>query len=364
MIRILIVDDSQTARELLRAIFEAQPGLAVVGEAATGDEAIAKTRLLRPSVVTMDVLMPGMNGYDATKEIMITMPTPIVIVSSTVAGDGEAEAAVRALGVGAVAVSGRPPGPASPDFEQAAAKLVATVTAMASVKVVRHWRSTRDSAFGASGYASPPMSTPTSTLAALGALAARPAAEVVAIAASTGGPVAINALLASLPPSLTAPVLVVQHIAAGFTRGLGQWLATASRLRIKLAEDGERLVPGTVYLAPEGVHLGLEGRHRIELSTASAVRGFRPSATHLFASIAGAYGPRAAAVILTGMGDDGLEGLRAVKAAGGYVVAQDEATSVVFGMPKAAIDARLADAVLPLAEIGRWIAELCAPRGD
>jgi two-component system chemotaxis response regulator CheB len=171
---------------------------------------------------------------------------------------------------------------------------------------------------------------------------------VIAVAASTGGPAALQRLLADLPADFGVPLAVVQHITPGFVRGLADWLNGSCDLRVKVAEGGEPLAPHTVYLAPDGHHLGLAGPDTVALSAAPPVGGFRPSATHLFESVARACGPATTAVILTGMGDDGVAGLRAVRRAGGRVIAQDEKSCVVFGMPGAAVAAGLADLVLPL----------------
>jgi two-component system, chemotaxis family, protein-glutamate methylesterase/glutaminase len=339
MIKVLVVDDSDTARALLAAVLRADPGVEVVGEARDGAEAVALTQRLRPDVVTMDLHMPRLDGFAATKEIMITAPTPIVIVTSSTKAS-EAEGAVHALRVGAMAVLQKPPGPNAPGFAEAARQLVDTVKAMSQVKVVRHWRP-------APAPHRPRKLTP-----------GGPRAAAVAVATSTGGPAALQRLLGALPADFPAPLLVVQHITPGFTPGLVSWLNTVCDLRVKLAEHGEPLAAATVYLAPDHRHLGVTGRTAVAVSDAPPVGGFRPSGTFLFESVARAFGPAALAVILTGMGDDGVAGLRAVRQAGGRVLAQDEETSVVFGMPGAAVAANLADAVLPLDHIAPRLAEL------
>jgi two-component system, chemotaxis family, protein-glutamate methylesterase/glutaminase len=339
MIKVLVADDSDTARALLTAVLRADPAVQVVGEARDGAEAVELTQALRPDVVTMDIHMPRLDGFAATKEIMITAPTPIVIVTGSTRAS-EAEGAVHALRVGAMAVLKKPPGPGSPGFGEAARQLVETVKSMSQVKVVRHWRP----------------ASPAERPRKAAARWPRPAA--VAVATSTGGPAALQRVLGGLPADFPAPVLVVQHITPGFTPGLVSWLNTVCDLRVKVAEPGEPLAAATVYLAPDQRHLGVAGRSAVAVSDAPPVGGFRPSGTFLFESVARAFGPAALAVILTGMGDDGVAGLRAVRQAGGRVLAQDEATSVVFGMPGAAVAANLADAVLPLDQIAPRLAEL------
>jgi len=339
MIRVLVAEDSPTARALLAEILGSDPEILVVGEARDGVEAVELTQRLRPDLVTMDIQMPRLDGLAATREIMITAPTPIVIVTAGVR-PGEVEGSLDMLGQGALDVLKKPRGPGSPGFDHEAGRLVATVKAMARVKVVRRWRA------AAARPASPPPADP------------RSRARVVAIAASTGGPGALRRVISGLPPDFAAPILVVQHIAPGFVAGLARWLDGVSPLRVKLAEEGERLAHRTVYLAPDGGHLGVSAGRRATLGRSGPVDGFCPSATPLFESVARSYGPSAVGVILTGMGRDGVRGLHALRRAGGRIIAQDESTSVVFGMPGAAIDAGLADAVLPVEAIAGRLATM------
>lgn len=336
MIRVLVADDSPTVRTLLVQILNDDPEIRVVGEARNGDEAVALAESLRPDLVTMDVHMPGMDGLTATKEIMIRAPTPIVIVTSS-ARSRDVEASLATLRIGALDLLQKPSSPAAPDFEATAKRLVAAVKAMSQVKVVRHWRQ------GPSPAPTPrvPPSTAPGTPAEL-------RARVVAIASSTGGPAALQQVLSALPAGFAAPILVVQHITSGFTSGLARWLDSSCTLRVKVAEADEALAPGTVYIAPDDRHLGASDKATVVLSGTAPVGGFRPSGTFLFESVARAFGASALAVILTGMGDDGVLGLHAVRKAGGRVIAQDEPSSVIFGMPRAAVEAGLANLVLPI----------------
>jgi two-component system chemotaxis response regulator CheB len=353
MIRVVVVDDSPTARALLVDILCSDPEFVVVGEARDGIEAVELTQRLRPDVVTMDIHMPRMDGFAATKEIMITAPTPIVIATSSTQAS-EVEVAMHALRAGAVAVLCKPHGPASAGFEEASDKLRSMVKAMAGVKVVRRWqqlspdKETRDHA----GLRAPAVS-PASGLSRHGGKT-----RIVAIATSTGGPAALQALLTNLPGDFAAPILVVQHITPGFTHGLAGWLNSVCDLRVKVAEQGDRLLPHTVYLAPDSRHLGVMNAFTVALDDGPAVGGFRPSGTFLFTSVARAFGPATAAVILTGMGEDGVAGLRAVRQAGGRVFAQDEKSSVVFGMPGSAIAAGLADLVLSPEQIATHLMQM------
>jgi two-component system chemotaxis response regulator CheB len=333
MIRVLVAEDSATVRELLVQILKSDPDIAVIGEAKNGAEAVAMTLSLHPDVVTMDIRMPLMDGFEATKQIMVEAPTPIVIVSASV-DVREVEVSINALRVGALTVIAKPLGPGAPEFAEVSRQFLATVKSMSQVKVVRRWpdRQTR--------LPSPGPRTAEKS--------ARP--RVVAMAASTGGPAALCHVLAEFPATFPVPVLVVQHITHGFLAGFASWLNTNVSLKVKVAEPGETLAPHTIYLPPDDHHLGMDGG-KLLVSSAPPMGGFRPSASFLFASAARAFGARTLAVVLTGMGQDGVEGLRVVREAGGLILVQDEASSVVYGMPAAAVQAGLHDAILPLKEI-------------
>lgn len=320
MIRVLVCEDSATCRALLVEILRSAPEFEVVGEAAHGAQAVALTTRLRPDVVTMDVAMPRMDGLSATREIMIAAPTPVVIVTA-LTRHADTALAMEALRAGALAVVEKPLGPLDPNFATAATRLKETVRAMSQVKVVRHFRPA----------AAPTMNRPPGVRKR----------RIVAIAASTGGPAALQAVLSGLPDGFPLPLLLVQHITPGFTASFTDWLGTTCHLRVKLAEHGESLRAGTVYVSPEERHLGVADGHTILLSPAPPLGGFRPSATFLFESVAAVFGAGVIALILTGMGDDGVAGLRHVRRAGGYVLAQDERSCVVYGMPGAAADAGL-----------------------
>ncbi len=342
MISVLVVEDSSTARELLLDILASEPqSFTLIGEARNGLEAVEMTRRLRPDVVTMDIRMPLLDGIEATRRIMREAPTPVVVVSGS--DVLEVQTSMEALRAGALAVVEKPAGPAVPGFEERCRTLLQTVKLMAGVKVVRRF----------AGRPAPGQVAPIPRIAS----EPRERVQAVAIATSTGGPAALQAIFSQLPGDFPVPILVVQHIARGFIGGLASWLGSASKLRVKIGEGDEPIVPGVAYLAPDDRHLGVTSHGRIVVSAESPVGGFRPSGTFLFESAARALGARALAVILTGMGRDGAEGLRRVKALGGRILAQDEMSSVVFGMPSAAIEAGLADEVVPLDSIaGRLLA--------
>lgn len=329
MIRVLVVEDMPTARQLLVGILSADPELEVVGQAADGAEALARVRALRPDAITMDVMMMPVDGIQATAQIMAERPTPIVIVTSL--DVNEVTLSMKALAAGALAALPKPRGPGSPGFADDARRLVTTVKAMSRVALLRRPEP-------ANRAAPPPAPAPREG----------PRGRVVAVAASTGGPAALQRILARLPAGFQAPVLVVQHIALGFSEGFARWLAAAGPLRVRVATDGMPLEAGVVHVAPDDRHLGVTADGaRATVSTAAPVGGFRPSGTPLFRSVAAAFGPGAVGVILSGMGRDGVDGLADIRRAGGRIVAQESASCAVDGMPGAAQAAGLADAVLP-----------------
>ena len=342
MIRVLVAEDSPTARRLLVEMLTSDPGITVIGEARNGLEAVEMAERLRPDLITMDVHMPELDGLEATMRIVGTIPTPIIIVSSQ-ANAGEVALSLEATRAGALMVLPKPESPLSPRFQEQQEQLVSMVKAMSDVKVVRRW--------GAS--------TPARGHRALGGRVPRSTERprVVAIGASTGGPAALRDVLSALPATFSVPILVVQHISRGFVEGLANWLGANTRLSVRVATASDVAKPGVVYVAPDDHHLGIRDDARIVLSTAPAVGSFRPSASYLFESASAAFGGRMVAVILTGMGDDGVTGLRSVHAAGGLVVAQDEATSIVWGMPREAARAGVVHAVLPLTEIAPRLIE-------
>ncbi len=330
-IRVLVADDSDLFREVLSRVITADPGFEVVASAADGNEAARLARALKPDVITMDINMPDADGFSGIARIMAEAPTPILVLTV----NPEETVGFRALSLGALDILEKPQ--ADADLDDYGTTLCSRLRLLAGVRVIRHLRGLR---------AQPPA-------------AARPSAhsDVVVVGASLGGPRALASLLRALPAGFGIPMVVVQHIADGFTEGLANWLDQESQLTVRTARDGDALRPGLVLFAPTGRHL-VVSRGYARLSDAPAVNGFKPSVTPLFLSAAEAYGARVCGVILTGMGRDGADGLSAVRRAGGHTIAQDEASSAVFGMPRAAIEAGAVDRVLPLEEIPRALQEL------
>ncbi len=348
MIRVLVAEDSAVTREYLVYLLEQDPTLKVVGTARDGMDAVEQAEQLRPDIILMDVHMPRLNGFEATRLIMERVPTPIVIVSASFSRDEEA-LTFEALGAGALTMVGKPLGPGQPGQAESAEKIVETVRLMAEVKVVRRWPRRPRSLTPAAPIAPPER-----------------AVRIVAIGASTGGPAAVFEILEGLPGDLPFPVLVVQHIARGFTEGLVEWFAEGSRLAVKLARADEPAVPGTVFVAPETFQMGITRSGRIRLVQEPAEDNFCPSASHLFESVAEAYGPSAVGILLTGMGRDGAKGLLRLREMGAVTIAQDEESSVVFGMPGEAVRIGAAQHVLPPDRIAEMVSSLAkaARRGS
>ena len=358
MIRILVADDSATSRALLVDLLNGEPDIEVVGEATNGREAVDLAARLTPDLVTMDVQMPVLDGLEATKEIMVRSPCPIIIISHSVRDD-EVGLSLEALRAGALMVLPKPDGPLSPRYASDRKQVTTMARAMSQVKVVRRHGST--SGANAGGPVTP-LAMPSWRAPDQGVVRGSGQFRLVAIAASTGGPAAVRTILSELPRSFPVPILIVQHIARGFTSGLAHWLAGDTPLPVRLAEMGEPALAGHVYIAPDDRHLGCRadalGVIRLVLDASPPEGAFRPSASYLFRSVGEALGPSAVHVILTGMGDDGIAGLRVAKACGARVLAQDEATSVIYGMPREAALAKVVDSVVALPDVARRLVEL------
>jgi two-component system chemotaxis response regulator CheB len=345
VLRVLVVEDSRSARHLIVSILKSDPDIRVVGEAENGTEGVRMAAELSPDVITMDIAMPEMNGLDATRRIMERNPIPIVMVTASYAST-DAQMSFRALEAGAITVVDKPLGPASPDFEQTSRILLDTVKLMADVVVVTR-RPRRDG--------------PTIEARPLPLRDRSERVALVAIGASTGGPAALAKLLRALPGDLPVPVVVAQHISPGFERSLADWLDGDCDLRVRLPSHGERLVVGEVLIAPEGRHLGVTRAGRVALSDDDPVGQHRPSVTYLFRSVAEAYGSAAIGVILTGMGADGAEGALALRRAGGLILAQDEPSSVVYGMAREAVALGAVDQLGAPEQLGAIIADAVTP---
>lgn len=347
-IRVLVVDDSSTARELLVGLLQNAGGFQVIGTGTDGVEAVRLVKRMRPDVVTMDVQMPKMGGLEATRQIMRETPTPIVFVT-THTSRSDMDLTFEALQAGALTVVNKP-GLADP---VTCDRLIRTVRSMSEVHVVRRWGKRK----------------PAERARALPALAQPPEpllfddhagqqVRMVGIASSTGGPGALAKVLGPLPADFPVPILVVQHITVGFAAGFAEWLDTETALRVRLVSHGDTPQPGTILLAPDDYHILVNFRGQVELYKGMPYRGLRPSANYLFESLANVYEQRAMGIVLTGMGDDGAEGLEAIYKVGGLTVAQDEASCVVYGMPKEAVARGAVKRVLTLEQIALALEQL------
>jgi two-component system chemotaxis response regulator CheB len=329
MIRLLLVEDSAVQRELLCYVLEESGAFEIVGTAADGEAAVEQAAMLNPDIILMDCHMPKLDGIGATRRIMETHPTPIVITSASLT-PGDVEITFDAIKNGALAVVSKPPALGSPTFERDTAQLIRTLCLMSEVKVVRRWARRSDG----NAVKTPPPASPNRAL------------QVIGLIGSTGAPGIVEEILSGLRDGAQAPVLIVQHMAVGFVDGFALWLSARTGVDVQLARDGELARPGCAYIAPDGHHLGITPLGRLRLTDEAEDDGFRPSGSYLLRSLASAYGAQAMGIVLTGMGRDGASGLFELHRAGGITVAQSEESCVVFGMPREAIRLGAAQHVL------------------
>ena len=341
-IRVLIVEDSRVVRLLLEHLIRGDPRLELAGSVASAEEALRVLEEVAPDVISMDIRLPGMNGFEATRRIMAERPTPIVVVSANVEAV-ELQISMNALRAGALAVVEKPVGTSHADYQAVAERLCTQLVIMSQVRVVRQ---RADRAIPARRPAQPTASP--GTFAMLG------------LVASTGGPRALSQVLGALPPTFPLPILVVQHITSSFLEGFASWLGTVCPFPVSLAEEDAIPAPGRVYLPRADLHLRLE-KGRLRLDHGEPVCIQRPSGTILFRSMATGLGKGALGVLMTGIGEDGADGLAEIRAAGGYTIAEDASTAVVNGMPGAAVHRGAACEVLPLPDIAPRIIELVDP---
>ena len=345
-VTVVVADDSLVAREMLSTILSSDPQIEVVGQAHDGAEAVDMVARLKPDLVTMDIHMPKMDGLEATERIMAFSPTPILVVSSSVRGEGMGSA-FDALNLGALEVIKKPEPKDWEDLQRIGSDLLRKVKILANVRVITHVRGRRDH----HGYRAKPT------------VAGGTARSMVAIGSSTGGPSALLQIFERLPSDFSAPILVAQHIAEGFVPGLVEWLDAACKVHVVQAEAGMVPDAGTVYIAPTGTNMVLSGM-TLGLELASAGQLYVPSADTLFESVAHICGKSAVGVLLTGMGSDGARGLKRLQDAGAATIAQDEESSTVFGMPRAAIELGAADRVVAIGDVAEAMSELLVAPTD
>jgi len=347
LINVLVVEDSPVERELLLHIFQSDPEIRVIAVATNGAQAVEAVCRERPDVVTMDIHMPKLDGVEATRQIMGRCPTPVVILSASSSYNPEGEKAFLALEAGALSVVRKPSGVGHPGYAEEVQDLLQTIKLMSEVKVVRRWFRPATA---------PPAPAP------LPKIEAPSSVRLVAMGASAGGPMALEHILQGLAGRVLPPLLVVQHMAPGFVEGFAAWLHASTGFPVRVAVHGEMAQPGHAYLAPDDHQMGIDASGRIVLSDAAPEGGLRPSVAHLFRSVAHAYGKQAVGVLLTGMGRDGAAELKEMKDRGAVTLVQDEASSMVYGMPGEAISLGGATHVLPLEQIPAILAKLAGTK--
>ena len=346
-IRVLIVDDSAFMRKVLETIFNSDPQFQVIAHAKDGREAVALAESLKPDVITMDINMPHVDGLQATAQIMTTNPRPIVIVSSD-SKEGAAST-LKALELGAIEFVGKPSSGIDLDMQSVKEELLRKVRMAAKVRVVRTASRLASTVQGIKPSEAP---APAPKPSAPSVPSSEHRFPMVVLAASTGGPATVMRLAPGFTRDFPAAVFLVQHMPAAFTTQYAAQLAEFTSIRVKEAENNEMVLPGTLYICPGGQHLRVTSAGRIQLdSTSGRINGYLPNIDMTMESVAAYAGPMSVAAILTGMGNDGANGAKAIKSAGGLVLAQDEATSVIFGMPAEAIKVNAVDQVLGIDDI-------------
>lgn len=346
-IRVMIVEDERVVQVLLEHIIRSDPRLELVGLYRTGEEALGDMASVKPDVISVDIRLPGMNGFELTRTIMRRQPTPIVVVSANVE-DEDLGISMNALRAGALAVVEKPVGVTNKDYDKIAERICRSLILMSDVKLVRQ----RSPVISRSVCASmqPPPIRP---------LSGQGGYRVLGLVASTGGPNALVEILKHLTPSFPLPIAMVQHITASFLGGFSSWLSATTGFEARVVSDSEPLSPGVIYLAAADHHLEINGL-RAKVNQMPPVSGQRPAGTVLLKSMAASHGRNGIGVLLTGMGDDGAEGLAAIRHAGGFTIAEHESTAVVYGMPKVAASLGAVCEQLPLPKIGPRLKELTA----
>jgi len=346
--RVFIADSEPTDVDLLMAILGADPEIEVMGVAATGKQAIDLVADLRPDIIIMSEFLKGLDCLEAIKQIMAYSPTPILVLTAP-DGQHRDETIIKAISMGALDVVEKPLS-ATETYQRGGFKsssLVEAVKLLSRIKVVTHLAGKIERNRLTNNTNEEPIPT------------LQKPRKLVAIAASTGGPTALAEVLGRLPAGPAMGLVIVQHVAEGFSAGLADWLNKESELVVREAQDGEWIESGFAFIAPTGFQMSVKNGNQIKLEKGAPVSGHRPSADVLFMSVAEAYKTDSIGVILTGMGSDGANGVVAIKRAGGRTIAQDEQSCVVFGMPQAAIQKGMVDEVVPLESIAERIEKLC-----
>jgi len=348
MIRVLLVDDSEVSLMVLERILEKEPDISIIGKAKNGHDAITLASRLAPDIITMDINMPGMDGFAATRQIMEQTPVPIIIVSG-IDNIEEVRASFKAVEAGALAVFRKPPDIGDPDYENAVAELVFAIRAYAEVRVVRR----RPNIPASRGIDSPVLSIPVQIMQDI---------RLVVIGASTGGPQVVQEILRNIEPSFPIPMILVQHMSPGFIDGFAIWLSDSTGFPVQMAQEGETVQPEILYIAPDGRHTGITSDLRIQFSYSPPEHNLRPSVSYLFRSAAMHLGSSVLGILLSGMGCDGAEELLLIKQKGGCTIIQDKDSSFVYGMPRAAGELNAGNFSLPPVEIARFLLSISERR--
>jgi two-component system chemotaxis response regulator CheB len=338
-IKVIVADDSPTSRQLLVHLINHTTDMEVLGEAQDGLQVMRLLEALEPDILLMDIIMPNMDGLEATRQIMRTKPVPIVLITGTL-DTSETDIAFRAMRAGALSVLQKP---AAQAFRTEGERMLNTLRTMATVKVIHHWQ--------------PEIRANTTAPKVQPALANAQDLELVAIVSSTGGPAALNDLLKQIPADFPLPFVIAQHITPEFVHSLAGWLNSVIPMKVQVAVEGQRPQPGNVYLAPGDQHLIFDDQGYFRMNSTMPAR-YTPSGDILLNSVAKVFGSRAVGVVLTGMGDDGAQGLRQMYDKGALTIAQDRETSVVYGMPQEAVKRGGVREVLPILSIGQYISNL------
>ena len=347
MVEVLIVDDLKSAREMIRDILVSDPHIHICGMVDNGNEAVEMVKRLQPHLIILDSHLKQTSGYEVAEEIMQVRPTPIIMV--TTASDALVDTPERMFGCGVLDVIGKRDlyrWRTRPDVAAGFIRKIKLLSKVNRTSIKKHCEKTETRPKTAD-----PINRGSLNINASG----KDENRIIAIVSSTGGPNALFKVLRELPSGFPAPILIVQHMSPGFIHGLAEWLNHEDHIRVRVAENKGTLLPGEALLAPDNAHLTVDENHRIKLVDTPPVGGHRPSGNTLLKSIGECYGRQALGIILTGMGHDGAEGMAALKTTGGKTIAQDQNTSVIFGMPKSAINLGAVDLVLPLSQIASAI---------
>jgi two-component system chemotaxis response regulator CheB len=349
MIKVLIVEDSPVMQQLLIHTINSDPIFMIVGVANDGEEAIEAAARLHPDVIAMDWYMPKLDGQKATRRIMETNPIPIVLVTASMAIK-DVMFSFGIMEAGALAIVKKPHSIDHPEYKKDAKELIQTLKTMSEVKLVRRMVRITGKHVPIKFTAEKPLKIDSEI-------------QVVAIGASTGGPLILQKIILGLPKNIPVPLLIVQHISPGFTKGFAEWLGNTTGFSLTVAKHGEYILPGTGYIAPDGFHMGVDSSRKIFLSQHEPENNLRPSVAYLFRTVANVFGSNAIGILLTGMGRDGADELKLMKDKGAVTIAQDKETCIVYGMPNEAVKLGAAMHVLSPEEIVKTIISLTTNHG-